>query len=336
MTWQYVPEPSHAVERTDRVDWLGLGLLILGVGALQIMLERGEAHDWFASREIVLEGVLAVVGVVSFMWQELTDPDHPVVDLRVLRDRQLAAGVIFGAILGFALYASVFALPVFLQTLLGYTAWDTGRVILPGALASAVTMALAGKFANRIDARASITVGVLLFLWAMWMHYHFTTEIGMHDLFWPMILRGVGLGLIFVPLTNAAVATLSPARIPQGTGLFNLSRQLGGSMGIAVTATLIRHYSEQSRTALAAHVTDSGTTVRNWMAGTTHMFQHMGQTANEAAQHALALMDHLVGRQASVLAFEKIFLLMGITFTAALPLLLLFRTGKVMGGGSAH
>ncbi len=335
LCWQFVPEPGHKVERSDRVDWLGLALLIVGIGALQIMLERGEAHDWFSSREIVVEGMLAALGVLCFIWRELT-ADHPVVDLHVLRDRQLAAGVIFGAILGFALYASVFALPVFLQTLLGYSAWDTGKVILPGALASAATMAVAGRFANRIDARASITVGVLLFLWAMWMHYHFTTDIGMHDLFWPMILRGVGLGLIFVPLTNAAVATLAPARIPQGTGLFNLSRQLGGSMGIAVTATLIRHFGEQSRTALAAHVTDSGTAVQNWMAGATHKFQRMGETAAEASRHALALMDHLVSRQASVLAFEKIFLLMGITFTAALPLLLLFRTGKVMGGGPAH
>ena len=105
--------------------------------------------------------------------------------------------------LGFALYASVFALPVFLQNLLGYTAWDTGKVILPGAIASAVTMAMMGRLGSRFDARYLITSGVALFCWSMWLHYHFTLDIGMHDLFWPMILRGVGLGCIFVPLTRA-------------------------------------------------------------------------------------------------------------------------------------
>jgi DHA2 family multidrug resistance protein len=159
LTWRFVPEPFHANERNDSVDWTGLLLLIAGIGSLQIMLERGESKDWFDATEIRLEALIAAFSLVGFVWHELTT-EHPVVDLRIFKNRQLASGVFFGLILGFALYASVFALPVFLQTLRGYTAWDTGKVILPGAIASAVTMAITGRITGKMDARYLIIAGV--------------------------------------------------------------------------------------------------------------------------------------------------------------------------------
>ena len=335
MTWRYVPEPQHKTERTDVVDWLGLAFLIMGIGALQVLLERGESKDWFQSREIIVESIIATIGVVGFIWHELRT-DHPVVNLRVLRNRQLTAGVVFGALLGFALYASVFALPVFLQNLLGYSAWDTGKVILPGAIASAVTMAVVGRISSKVDARLLITVGVGLFFWAMWLHYHFTLDIGLHDLFWPMILRGVGLGFIFVPLTQVTVADLRPTQIPQGTGLFNLSRQLGGSFGIAVTATLLTRFTEKGREALLPHLTPYDPAAQHWLGTVTQLMHQRGGTLEEARQRAYALLNFTLQRQASVVAFEKIFLLMGLTFAGALILLVLFRTGRTTGGPVGH
>jgi len=335
LTWRLVPEPAHPVRATERVDWLGLAFLILGIGALQVMLERGESKDWFDSREIVIEGVLAAIGVVLFVWHELRT-EHPVVDLRVLKNRQLTIGVLFGALLGFALYSSVFALPVFLQNLLDFTAWDTGKVILPGAIASAVAMAIMGRIANKLDARVLITAGVLLFLWSMWDHYHFTLATGMHDLFWPMVLRGFGIGLVFVPLTSATVADLKQWQIPQGTGLFNLSRQLGGSFGIALTATLLSRFTDHARAGLAPHVTLSSPETRAWLDAVTRNFMRLGGSMADARHRAEALLNLRLEQQASVFAFEKVFLIMGITFVAALPLLLLFRTGRMSGGGMAH
>ena len=320
----------------DHVDWKGLALLILGIGALQILLERGESHDWFASREIVTEAAVAVTALLLFVWHELRTP-FPVVNLRILANRQLATGVVFGLLLGFALYASVFALPVFLQNLLGYTAWDTGKVILPGALASAVTMAVAGKFNTRIDARLSITAGVLLFTYSMWLHYHFTMELGMGDLLAPMILRGVAMGLIFVPLTAVTVADLSPKLMAQGTGMFNLSRQLGGSFGIAITATLLTRFTEQARDALRPHLSMTDPGPRQWLAGVEQLFMRQGGTQGEAALKAQAALEGLVHQQASVIAFERVFLTMGLLFLLGLPLLLLFRTGRAQpGAGPAH
>lgn len=335
MTWRTVPEPEHAVTRDGAVDWLGLGFLIVGIGALQIMLERGEAKDWFESREIVIEGVAAAVGLALFVWHELRTAT-PIVNLRILENRQLAVGVTFALLLGFALYASVFALPVFLQNLLGYSAWDTGKVILPGAIASAITMAAMGRIGQRFDARLLITTGVLLFLWSMWLHYHFTTQIGMHDLFWPMILRGVGLGFIFVPLTGAAVADLQPVQLAQGTGLFNLSRQLGGSLGIATTATLLTRFTEQGREALRPHLSAGEPVTNGWLQQVTQRMLSEGGGLAHAQAKAFAVLDRILQQQASMVAFEKVFLTMGIAFTVALPLLLLFRTGRVRGGAAAH
>jgi DHA2 family multidrug resistance protein len=310
-------------------------LLILGIGALQVLLERGEAHDWFESREIIGETVVAGVAIVAFLWHEWTTT-HPVVNLRILKNRQLFAGTAFGLVLGFGLYASVFALPVFLQTDLGYSAWDTGLVILPGAIAAAITMAVAGRLSGKVDARLMILVGALLFMYAMWLHYHFTLDIGMGDLFWPMIFRGVGLGFIFVPLSQLAVADLKSSELGQGTGLFNLSRQLGGSFGIAVAATLLTRFTEQGREALRTHLEPGASATRVWLDGATARLSSLGGSLSDAHTKALALLDGTLHQQASVVAFEKVFLTMGLAFVITLPLLLLFRTGKTMGGPPAH
>jgi len=334
LTWRSVPEPAHLIRRT-RVDWLGLALLILGIGALQILLERGESKDWFESREIIVEAIAAGVGVVAFIWHELTTA-NPIVDLRILRNRQLAAGVAFAVVLGFALYASVFALPVFLQNLLGYSAWDTGRVLFPGAIAAAFTMAMMGRLSGRIDARLLVSIGVLLFLWSMWLHYRFTTAIGMNDLLLPMVLRGVGLGFVFVPLTGATVADLRTDQLAQGTGLFNLARQLGGSFGIAVTATLLSRFTEQSREALLPHLAAGSPSATGWLQQATVRLTSLGSSLPEAEQRAHALLEATLRQQASMVAFEKVFLTMGLTFLAALPLLLLFKVGRARAGAAAH
>jgi DHA2 family multidrug resistance protein len=158
----------------------------------------------------------------------------------------------------------------------------------------------------------------------------------MHDLFWPMVLRGFGIGLVFVPLTGATVADLKPHLIPQGTGLFNLSRQLGGSFGIAITATLLSRFTDHAREGLLPHVTMYDAPTRSWLAAMTSYFARLGGTVAEAEHRAIALLNVQLGRQAAVFAFEKVFLIMGVTFVAALPLLLLFRTGRARGGGMAH
>jgi MFS transporter, DHA2 family, multidrug resistance protein len=231
-------------------------------------------------------------------------------------------------VLGFALYGSIFVLPIFLQNLHGLTANQTGLVILPGALASAFTMAFVGRNAPRLDARMTVTIGAVLFFLAMYALSRMTLDSGAHEMFWPLIIRGVGLGLIFVPLTNASMAELRMADIAQGTGMFNLTRQLGGSLGIAVLATMVTRFTRESKSLLAEHITTMDPVSLERLDTITRGLIARGTNPTTAKQQALMVLDRQLGAQASVLAFSKIYLISGIVLLAVLPVLLLFRTGK--------
>ena len=336
MVYAYVQDSSHQ-KRALTIDGTGILLLALCVGALQWMLERGERMDWFDSRFVTALGLTSLVSFILLIWRESTIKE-PVIDLRVLSNRQLAAGVTMGAFLGFALYGSVFVLPVFLQGLHGFTANQTGMVILPGALASAFTMALVGRNASRLDARWTVPIGATLFFIAMYKLSLMTFESGKDELFWPLVLRGVGLGFIFVPLTGATMAELKPSQLAQGTGMFNLTRQLGGSLGIAISATLLSRFTAQSRALLSEHVVvgDPATVAR--VNGLTQAMIAKGMAALPAKQQALAILDRQLQAQSSVLAFSRLYLLSGAALMLSLPLLFLFRSGKArgLGPGAAH
>jgi DHA2 family multidrug resistance protein len=335
MTYTYVHDAEHQ-ERAETVDVLGFLLLATCVGSLQFMLEKGERYDWFDSRLVTSLLVASVTSFVLLIWRELTAKE-PIINFRVLKSRQLAAGVSIAALLGLALFGSIFVLPIFLQNLHGLTANQTGLVILPGAIASAVTMAFVGKNANRLDARATVTIGAILFFIAMWLLSRMTLASGPEETFWPLILRGVGLGLIFVPLTNASMAELRVQELAQGTGMFNLTRQLGGSLGIAIMATLLTRFTAEKKAMLTEHVTNLDPTSLGRLDQITRGLIARGINPIVAKQQALFVLDRQIGGQASVLAFSRIYILSGAILLAVLPLLLLFRTGKGRGSsGMAH
>ena len=328
---------SRFQQRAGKVDWLGLALLAIGIGTLQTMLERGERLDWFESPQLVALAVTSALALGALVWHELRT-EHPVIDLRILRGSTIASGVVLGGVLGVCLYATVFVLPVYLQALLGFSAFQTGMVILPGALASAFTMAVTSRSVGRFDPRALITTGVLLFALAMTQWSHFTTESGSGDFFWPLIVRGIGLGLVFVPLTNLALSDLPMERIPQGTGLFNLMRQLGGSIGIALSATLLPRFEAVNRAALVERVNPYDPVAQERLAAIARAVTAKGTPAASAAGQALAIVERQVERQAMMLSFERIFVLFGIAFVLALPLLFFmrWRRGAAPGAQGAH
>jgi DHA2 family multidrug resistance protein len=229
----------------------------------------------------------------------------------------------------------VFVLPVYLQNVQNFTANQTGLVILPGALASAFTMAFMGRLQGKFDGRLSIAAGVLIFALSMWKHAHFTTQSGFHDFFWPLIYRGIGLGLIFVPLTNLALADLPMSKIPNGTGLFNLMRQLGGSVGIAVSATLLQRFTAIHRADLAANVTPFAEATRERIAMITQALVARGELPAIAQTKAIGFLNGIVTKQAMMLSFEQLFLLFGTAFVFSLPLLLLMHKSRGGPGGNA-
>jgi DHA2 family multidrug resistance protein len=335
MTWIYVPNAEHQ-ERAETIDGWGILLLALGIGSLQWMLERGERYDWFDSRFVTTLAVIAGCSLVGLVVRELTTKE-PVIDFRVLKSRQLTAGVAFATLLGFALYGSVFILPVFLQQLHGFTAWQTGKVILPGALASAFTMAIVGRNARRLDARYTVVAGALLFFLSMYKLSLMTYDSGTDELWWPLIFRGVGLGLIFVPLTNAAMADLDVSELHQGTGLFNLTRQLGGSLGIALMATMLARFIKTNKALLTEHVVSTDPSVLARMDAMTRNLMAHGTDLATAKMQAMRVIDMQISGQASVLAFSRIYILSGLALVGALPLLLLFKTGRARGSmGPVH
>jgi DHA2 family multidrug resistance protein len=333
LTLVLVPDSKYG-KRAEQVDVLGFVLLAVGVGCLQTLLERGERLDWFAAREIVALALVSFFALVAFVWYELRH-EHPVVEIRILHDLQFAAALVFTFLLGGALFSTVFVFPVYAQTLLGFTAWETGMVILPGAIASGVTMAVMGRItgSTQLDLRLFVVVGALIFGWSMWQHSLFTVQSGWDEFLPAMILRGIGLGMVFIPLNNLALGNLPPQQVANGSGLYNLTRQLGGSVGIASSATLYVQFQQAYRGDLVQHVNRySDATVARLSALKMLVVTH-GTPQPLAQAKALRLLDGMVTQQAAMLAFERLFLLFGIALLAALPLLLLMARGKFSRGG---
>ncbi len=307
------------------IDWTGIALLVLGIGSLQIVLERGERDDWFAAVYIVVLTVVAAAGIVGFIWRELSAA-HPVVDLRVFKDRSLAVGTLFTFILGFGLYSSIFIFPVFAQNLLGFTAMQTGLILLPGGIATAIMMPVVGKLLQRrVPAQLMNALGFISFFVFTYLLSRSTLASGRVNFFWPLIFRGVGLGLLFVPLTTLALSNLRGKDIAQGAGLTNMMRQLGGSFGVALMATYVEKRSWAHRQSLLAHVSIYDPSVRERLNAIVRGLMAKGSNLVEAQRQAYGALEGIVARQTFLLTYMDAFRIVGIFFLCCIPLLLLFK-----------
>ncbi|AFY74640.1 drug resistance transporter, EmrB/QacA subfamily [Synechococcus sp. PCC 7502] len=308
------------------VDWWGIGLLIVAVGSLQTLLEEGEKNDWFESTWICLLAIASGVGLALFIWRELK-VKSPSVDLRVLRHHSLAAGSIYSGILGMGLYGTLFAVPLFTQGILGFSATQTGWLLAPGALASAITMVLLGKISTKVDPRLLIALGAVGSALVMFNLAGITPQTGTSDLFLPLVWRGAVTVLMFLPLSLATLGNLPKQDISAGSGFYNLTRQLGGSIGIAILTTLLAQREAFHRDVLWTKLTpyDLQTTERiDLLMGA---FQSSGSDAHTAYQQALMSLEQIINTQAAVLSYADVFRFVGIIFLCSLPLLLFLGKG---------
>lgn len=327
----YVPDSQYR-KRIEKIDYPGLLLMSIGIGALQLLLERGERLDWFDSVQITAYALTAFVALGMFIIHEL-ECEHPVVDLRLCRDLQYSAGLVMTFALGAALFSTVFIFPVYVQSLMGYTAWQTGLLLLPSALASAMTMPLMARLMARgVSARIIITTGVCLFLYSMWDHYHFTTQSGTLDFLWPLIVRGFGLGMIFMPLNTLTMARVDPRMRAEASGFYNLTRQLGGSVGIALSATLITRFSNTRFSALSEHLVSSSGFVAERLALLKGRMLSLGVPERLAEMKAVAVLNSQVVKQAQMLSYTQLFLLFGLAMLLVIPFLGFMRT-RSLGRG---
>jgi DHA2 family multidrug resistance protein len=324
---RFVEDPPYLVRQKGEIDWPGLALMIVGLGAIQLMLESGQRNDWFQSAYIVRLAVIGFGGLVLFVWRELTTR-NPAVDLKILRNVSFASATALGGILGIALNGSLFLLPLFLQNLLGLPAVNSGIAMMPRSVAMAVIMPIGGRFYNKLGPRLLVGTGLIVTGLAFWQLSHLTTDVGFWDIFWPQVWQGVGFSLIFVALSTAALATIERPDITAATGLYNVSRQVFGSVGIAVSATQLTAGITRYHAMLAEQAGSSNAAAVSWLQTVTGaMMARTGADAATARQQALKLLDGIVTRQATVLSYNRVFVLVSLLFIFALPLVFLLKRG---------
>jgi len=316
-----VKEPAHA-RNAETIDWIGIGLLVTGLGSLQTVLERGETEDWFSTRYIVVLTILAATSLIGFVVRELTT-EHPVVDLHVLRSSRLALAASLTFVLGFALFATVFIVPVYTQRLLGYTAFQTGMLFIPGAGVAVVFLPLMGRLLVKgFPPQVMVVAGFLIVaLFALKLSV-LNLDAQSEDFFWPIIMRAIGLSLITIPLTQLAVSGLHPHDIGQGVALNNMMRQMGGSFGVAFINTFLDHRFAAHRLSLVSRLAAGDPATDGRLAQLTHYMLARGATAWDAGHRAMGLLDMIVVRQAGLLSYLDAFRFVGFLSLLCAPLIL--------------
>lgn len=330
LTLQYVRSPVYAVKKALKdVDFIGIGLLAIAVGSLQYVLERGQEEDWFSDSTIVAFTVSSVLGFFFFIWRELTTP-NPIVELRVLKNGNLRVGTILSFILGFGLYGSTFIIPLYLQSTLHWTAQQAGMIMVPAALTTAFMMPIIGQILQR-GAKPTILValGMLVFFgYSFWGYKVLTPDTAKDSFFWMLILRGMGMGLLFIPITSLSLSTLKGQQIGQGASFTGMMRQLGGSFGIALITTYMARQNVQHRADLAAHLDQNSPSVQNWLKTMTQTYILKGKTPDDAVRAARQMLEFKVANQAQVLSYMDVFLFIGLMFLFCIPFVLMVKNNK--------
>jgi DHA2 family multidrug resistance protein len=337
MVQAFVFDPSYIKRSKAAVDWWGIGMLAVWIGALQIAFDKGQELDWFSSPFINTLLAIAVFFIIAFLVRELT-AEHPVVNLRVFKLRSYSTGVFLMTVLGFVLYGSIVLLPIWLQTLLGYPAVLAGITMAPRGMGSMIGMPVVGAFTSKLDPRKVLAGGLLLGAYSTFALSRLSLDAGYWDLFWPQFIQGFGLGMVFVPLTTIAMNPVPREGMGNATSLYNLMRNLGGSVGIAIVAMLNTRYQQKYTSILGAHVTATDPQASQWLGGMRSLYLSTGSGPGLADQRAYASIFGLVQREAAMRAFVELFLLLTAVFVLMIPLTLIMKKPRRGGepGVAAH
>ncbi|MBI4455844.1 MAG: DHA2 family efflux MFS transporter permease subunit [Acidobacteria bacterium] len=332
MTQAFVEDPPYIKAGARRtIDYLGFGLMTLWLGTLQLIFDKGQQEDWFAAVWIRWFAVISCACMVAFIIRELRARE-PIVDLRVFANRNFAVGTFLMTIVGAVLYSTMASLPLFLQTLLGYPAKESGMAVSPRGLGAMVSLNIVGRLIGRIDSRFLIVVGLAILGVSTFLLGNVNLEIAMDSVVWPNIISGFAMGFIFVPLTTLSMGTLRNEQMGNAAGLYNLMRNIGGSVGISVATTMIFRSGQMHQATLVSHLTPYDPAFQQRLHAIQEgLSSQVGPLA--AAQQAYAVIYGILVRQARLMAFVDSFRWLALMCLLCLPLVLLFKKSKPRAGG---
>jgi DHA2 family multidrug resistance protein len=320
--------------RTDAVDFLGFTLLALGLGLLQLILDKGQEEDWFSSSWITWSAIISGIAIVAFVIRELRTK-HPIVDLRILGNRNFTVGILLMTMMGGVLYGTTAALPIFLQTMMGYTALQTGFALSPRGIGAFITTMIIGRVVGKVRNRYLLITGFALLTTSSFWLANINLQISLRNVVWPSVLNGVAISFIFVPLTTATMGHLRQDQIGNGTGLFNLMRNIGGSVGIAFVATIIARDAQVHQAMMVSHLTPFDPAYRQAVAGIKAGLSHYSGNATAGVQ-ALQIVYNELLQQARLWAFVDNFRIFGVACACCIPLIFLFKKTEHTVKVSAH
>jgi DHA2 family multidrug resistance protein len=327
LTITFVRSPKFGEKlKASQVDWWGILFLAGFVGSLQYVLEHGQQDDWFNDRIINILTLVSSVSFMLFIWREL-NYKHPIVNLRVLKNTNLRVGVIMSFVLGFGLYSSTFIIPIYTQSILGWSALNAGLILIPSSITTGFMMPMIGKLIQRgVPQAYMVAVGFFaFFIFSFWMHSVLTPDTGTEHIFWPLILRGIGLGLLFVPITTLSLSTLKGREIGEGAAFTGMMRQLGGSFGIAIITTLIARLNQEHRINLISHLDKTNFAVQQRVNQLQQGLMSRGFSINESLNKAYQILEYNVMKQSAVLTYIDIFNYLGLLFLFCIPFVLLIK-----------
>jgi DHA2 family multidrug resistance protein len=327
MTKLFIFDPPYIRRTTAKVDTWGIGMLAVGIGALQVLLDKGQQEDWFSSNWITFLAVLSLGALAAFIIHELRT-DQPVLQFRVFKERTYATGVVLMTTLGFVLYGSLVLLPLFLQTVLGYPAIEAGIAMAPRGLGSFIAMPLVGILTSKIDPRKLLSVGLIGGALTLFDLGSINLQAGYWDIFWPQFFQGLCMGLIFVPLTTTTMSLIAREEMGNATSIFNLMRNLGGSVGIAAIATMLSRSAQAQYNNLGAHVTVYDAKVGMLLDQVRGGFIARGMDFTTATRAAYTAISGMVSQQAVMVAFVQLFRVLALIFAVVVPLVFIMRRPK--------
>ena len=319
-----VEDPPYIKRKKEMtIDFIGFGLLCIGLGALQITLDKGQEADWFGATWIRWMVVISIVAVIAFILREFT-AEHPLVDLRVFKNRNFAVGVFLMMILAGVLYGTTAELPLFMQTLMGYPALQSGLVQSPRGVAAFITTFFVGRIVGKIRNRYLLIFGFTLLAWSSWLLSSINLQVSMASVVWPSVLNGVAISFIFVPLTTATMGQLQQSQIGNGSGLYNLMRNLGGSMGIAFVTTMLARGAQKHQALMVEHMTPTDPAFTQQLGAAQHAFARNGDPVAATSQ-AYSVLYQTLDSQAHLWAFVDNFRLFCLMALGCIPLVFLFK-----------